>query len=87
MLLYTPEGNGLPLNQRWDKGVSGDACVVKLGRDGNVWGKGGAAAYEDVEREFLDSGLYRKMLMGMFDSPEKEGSKGHNKNDLGKETS
>ncbi|KAI9643494.1 hypothetical protein NHQ30_008113 [Ciborinia camelliae] len=87
MLLYTPEGNGLPLNQRWSAGVSGDACIVKLGK--NMWGKGGAAAYEDIDREFLDSGLYRKMLMGMFDSPLKgsiPGATGQNKDDIDKET-
>ncbi|QSZ32026.1 hypothetical protein DSL72_001595 [Monilinia vaccinii-corymbosi] len=65
MLLYTPEGNGLTLNQRWSAGVSGDACIVKLSK--NMWGRGGAAAYEDIDTEFLESGLYRKMLMGLFD--------------------
>lgn len=88
MLLYTPEGNGLPLNQRWSAGVSGDACIVKLSK--NMWGKGGAAAYEDIDREFLDSGLYRKMLMGLFDSPSKvskSSEKGLNEGSVDKEIS
>lgn len=84
MLLYTPEGNGLPLNERWTEGVSGDACIVKLGK--NVWGKGGAAAYEDIDKEFLNSGLYKKMLMGLFESHSKssKSSKG-SKSDAAKQ--
>ncbi|KAB8293094.1 hypothetical protein EYC80_007453 [Monilinia laxa] len=70
MLLYTPEGNGLALNQRWSAGVSGDACIVKLSK--SMWGRGGAVAYEDIDKEFLESGLYRKMLMGLFDNPSKD---------------
>ncbi|TGO86103.1 hypothetical protein BPOR_0335g00090 [Botrytis porri] len=87
MLLYTPEGNGLPLNQRWSAGVSGDACIAKMCK--NIWGRGGVAAYEDIDREFLDSRLYRKMLMGLFDSPLKdsqEGATGENEDIIDKET-
>ncbi|PQE06658.1 hypothetical protein CJF31_00009814 [Rutstroemia sp. NJR-2017a BVV2] len=67
MLLYTPERSDLPKNKRWQEGVSGDACIVKMGR--NMWGKGGVAAYDNVEKEFLESGLYKKMLAGLFDTP------------------
>ncbi|KAF7876528.1 hypothetical protein EAF04_001617 [Stromatinia cepivora] len=88
MLLYTPEGNGLPLNERWTAGVGGDACIVKLGK--NIWGKGGVAAYEDIDKEFLDSELYKKMLMGLFGShskSSKSGAAGQNKESIDKETS
>ncbi|ESZ96166.1 hypothetical protein SBOR_3441 [Sclerotinia borealis F-4128] len=88
MLLYTPEGNDLSLNQRWSAGVCGDACIAKLGK--NMWGKGGVAAYEDIDREFLDGGLYRKMLMGMFDSPmngSNSGASGQNMDSIDKEIS
>lgn len=87
MLLYTPEGNGLPLNQRWSAGVSGDACIAKMCK--NIWGRGGVAAYEDIDREFMDSGLYRKLLMGLFDSPlndPKEGATGESEDVTDKET-
>lgn len=88
MLLYTPEGNGLPLNQRWSAGVSGDACIAKMCK--NIWGRGGVAAYEDIDKEFLDSRLYRKMLMGLFDSPlndSNEAATGEEEDIVDKETS
>ncbi|KAM3086404.1 hypothetical protein ACMFMG_000540 [Clarireedia jacksonii] len=67
MLLYTPERSDLPKNKRWQEGVSGDACIVKMGK--NMWGRGGVAAYDNVEKEFLESGFYKKMLAGLFDTP------------------
>lgn len=67
VLLYTTVEGKLERNQRWPEGVFGDACICKMGR--NSWGPNGIATYEDVDKDFVDSGLWKKMLVGLFDAP------------------
>jgi len=67
VLLYTTVEGKLDRNQRWKEGVFGDACICKMSR--NSRGANEAATYEDIEKDFVDSGLWKKFLVGLFDAP------------------
>jgi hypothetical protein len=64
MLLYSNAEGHLKPNKHFRYGAWGEACIVKLARQG--WTPDGFAAYEDIADDFLRSGLWEMFLTQFY---------------------